>query len=344
MATSIIGTGNDIRLIRLIRLILLFFFAAAAQQLIALPLQPLPPVELTGTHGKFDFIKVDAARRRLLACHTGNGTLDVIDLDSSRLLKSVPTGAAQGVAVDDKHGRYFVSVSKPPQLVIIDAAKLEVTGTVPLPGPADLVGYLPEMNRVFVDDGEKPEMWIIDPESKQIMQTNTFPGTGMEDFCFDKWGTLIFQNLKDTNQVAKSDFIEQKIPAVWSTLPAEKPHGLALVNNGDAVAVAGGNGKLVVMSMKEGTEGKVLASANIAPRVDEIAYDPDRRLIYAASGTGVISIVVLNGIVQSVGSVSTAPGAHSIAVDPKTHAVWIVFVKGGKACVQRFDPAPFSTG
>ena len=113
-------------------------------------LTPNDPIELTGTKGKFDFIKIDAANRRLLACHTGNGTLDVIDLATSKLLKSIPTGAAQGVAIDDKGGRYFVSVSKPPQLVIIDAAKLEATGTVTLSGPADVCTYSATLNRVAV--------------------------------------------------------------------------------------------------------------------------------------------------------------------------------------------------
>jgi hypothetical protein len=66
-------------------------------------LTPANPVELVGTQGKFDFIKVDSANNRLLACHTGNGSLDVIDVIKSNLLKSIPTGNAQGVAIDSKN-------------------------------------------------------------------------------------------------------------------------------------------------------------------------------------------------------------------------------------------------
>src|ERR1700734_2814335 len=100
-------------------------------------LTPGIPVEVTGTQGKFDFIKIDSANNRLLACHTGNGSLDVIDVTTSKLIKSIPTGAAQGVAIDTKGGRYFVSVSKPPKMVVVDSAKLEVTGEVPFTDPAD---------------------------------------------------------------------------------------------------------------------------------------------------------------------------------------------------------------
>src|SRR3954463_9135743 len=90
-------------------------------------LTPAPPVKLTGTKGKFDFIAIDPERRRLLAAHTGNGTLDVIELDRSELVKSVPTGAAQDCVADLKAKRYLVSVSKPPQLAIVDAETLVVT-------------------------------------------------------------------------------------------------------------------------------------------------------------------------------------------------------------------------
>src|SRR4051794_32752344 len=61
-------------------------------------LTPLPPIQLTGTKGKFDFIAIDAQRHRLLAAHTGNGTLEVIDLEKNTLAKSIATGAAQDCA------------------------------------------------------------------------------------------------------------------------------------------------------------------------------------------------------------------------------------------------------
>src|ERR1700733_10503857 len=145
------------------------------------PLTPGNPVELTGTQGKFDFIKIDSANNRLLACHTGNGSLDVIDVITSKLNKSIPTGNAQGVAIDSVNNRYFVSVSKPTKMVIVDSTKLEEVGEVALPGPADLVAYHLETNRVFVCSDDKPEMWVISPTEKRIVSSINFPGGGMED-------------------------------------------------------------------------------------------------------------------------------------------------------------------
>src|SRR5271167_5032498 len=193
---------------------------------------PNPPVELPGT-GRFDFIKIDSANHRLLASHTGNGSLDVIDLGTSKLIKSIPTGNAQGVAIDEKGGRYFVSSSKPTQMVIIDSAKLEVTGIVPLPSPVDVDTYDPATNHVFVCNDEQPQVWVIDPEAKKILATLAMPGPGMEDLGMDSQDKFLFQNLKDANEIAKIDPQSNKVLDHWSTAPAQKPHGLAMVPGTD---------------------------------------------------------------------------------------------------------------
>jgi len=308
--------------------------------LIALPLTaadsltPQPPVELTGLQGKFDFIKIDPAQNRLLACHAGNGSLDVIDLATSKLIKSVPTGAAQGVAIDLKGGRYFASISQPPKMVVIDSAKLEVTGEVPLSAPADVMAYSSILDRAFVCNDEKPELWIIDPASKKIVTTLTLPGSGMEDLGLDAQDSHLFQCLKDSNELAKIDPREGKFLTKWPTAPAEKPHGLAIVPGTDTALVVGGNGKLVLMNLGS---GQVLAACDVSPKVDEIAYDPGLKRVYCASGLGTISVVeVGQDKLTPLSPVPSSPGAHSIAVDPQTHTVWIAYAKDNKPYVQAF--------
>jgi DNA-binding beta-propeller fold protein YncE len=295
---------------------------------------PQSPEELSGTQGRFDFVKIDPLHHRLLACHTGNGSLDVIDLRTGRLTKSIPTGAAQGVTIDDQGGRYFVSASKPPKLVIIDSANLEVTGEVTLPEPADLVAYHQVTNRLFVCNDEKAELWVIDPDAKRILTTLSLPGGGLEDLGFESQDKYLFQCLKDSSELAKIDPQRGRFLAKWSTLPAEKPHGLAIVPGSDAVLVAGGTGKLILMSL---TTGEVLASCDVSSRIDEIAYDPGTQRVYCASGLGVISVVeVGEGKLTPLTPLASSPGAHSIAIDPQTHTIWIAFAKDGKSYIQSF--------
>ena len=297
-------------------------------------LTPGIPVEVTGTQGKFDFIKIDSANNRLLACHTGNGSLDVIDVTTSKLIKSIPTGNAQGVAIDSENSRYFVSVSKPTKMVIVNSRKLDVIGEVALPGPADLVAYHPETNRVFVCNDDKPEMWVIDPMEKRIVSTINFPGGGMEDLGFDSQGTFLFQCLKDSSELAKLDLKTEKVVAKWSTSPVDKPHGMAMVPGTDQVLIVGGTGKLGLFDL---STGQIVGTADVSPKVDEIAYDPTLHRVYCASGLGTISVVgLVHQTLAALPSLTSSLGAHSIAVDSQTHTVWIAFAKNDKTYVQAF--------
>jgi DNA-binding beta-propeller fold protein YncE len=294
------------------------------------------PIVLEKTHGRFDFLRLDTAKHRLLLAHTGNKSLDVFDLDSRRLLKSVPTGAAQDSAVDLKNDRYYAAVSAPPKMVIIDAAKLEVTGEVALPAAADLMAFNPASGRAYVCNDVAPELWVLDPEAKQILSTIKVSGKGMEDLSFDPEFKRLFQVVKDANALVVLDPSENKILETWSTSPATSPHGMALVPDSDFILVAGGSGKLALVNR---SSGKVVANADIAPRVDQMAYDPQFHTAYCASGQGKISVVNLKADkLNTLGDVPGASGCHSIVVDPKTHLVWIAFSKGEESFVQPFTP------
>src|SRR5436305_1466312 len=118
--------------------LLILFAVRCSLPLGGASLVPGDPIVLEKTSGKFDFIRIDTAKGRLLLAHTANRSLDVFNLNARRLVKVVATGAAQDVAIDLKNSRYFVAVSAPPKMAIVDAAKLEITGEVPLPAAADL--------------------------------------------------------------------------------------------------------------------------------------------------------------------------------------------------------------
>lgn len=302
----------------------------------AAPLTAGAPILLENTHGRFDFLEVDAARRRLLLAHTGNKTLDVFDLETGRLVKSLPTGAAQDSAIDPKHGRYFAAVSAPPQMAIVDAEKLEVTGQVGLSGPADLMTFNAANGLAYVCNDESPELWVIDPESKKITTTVALAGKGMEGLVIGPQGGRLYQAVKDANALVVIDLQNNKVLETWATAPAQSPHGIALVPETQFILIAGGNGKLVMMNR---SSGKVVADADIAARVDEIAYDTEPQTVYCASGQGKISVVSVSG--EKLTSLGDVPGAAGcrIVVDPKTHVVWIAYAKGEQSFVQPFTPA-----
>jgi DNA-binding beta-propeller fold protein YncE len=306
-----------------------FAFSRAAELL-----QPEKPLVIPDTHGRFDFLAIDLAGRRLLAAHTANSSLDVIDLDRREVVKIVPTGTAQCPAVDAKAKRYYVGVSNPPQLAAVDSSTLEVVWNVPLSGPADLIAVNPNTGYVYVGHDDAKELWVIDPAKKEIIATLELPGEAPEDLAFDAANRRLFQSIKTTATVAVIDVSTHKVIANWPTAPAQSPHGMAIVEEAGALLTAGANGKLTMMSQED---GHVIATAEIPERVDQIAYDAALRRVYCASATGKIAIVgVEKDKLINLGSVDSSEGAKSIAVDPKTHTVWIAYAKGETSVVQAF--------
>src|SRR5580698_5202114 len=69
------------------------------------PMTAGEPILIPDSHGKFDFIEVDAGASRLLVSHPGNARLDVFDLESGKLIKHAAIGVAQDVAIDEKGGK-----------------------------------------------------------------------------------------------------------------------------------------------------------------------------------------------------------------------------------------------
>ncbi len=302
------------------------------------PLKASEPIEIPDSRGGFDYLQIDSAKRRLLLNHTGNGTLDIIDLKTEKLLKQIKTGAAMGVAIDARKNRYYVSVSKEKKFVIIDSEKLEVIGEMPLPGPGDALTIGPAgVNRVFVGHAEGTDLWVIDPDAKQIVSTIKI-AAGPECIVAENDTSLLYLNVKsdDTVVVISASDNNSTIGGAWPTAPAKKPHGLAIdLRVPRRLFVAGINGKLAVLD----SSGKVLGSADMVTGVDQIAFDAEKDRLYCPSSGGKMTVLDTKGnSVKPLGDVTTARGAKTVAVDPETHAVWIAYTEAGKCFTRKFTP------
>lgn len=300
------------------------------------PLTAGDPIPVDGTGG-YDFIQIDTAGNRLLLGHEGNKSFDVFDLNTRKLLKVVPTSTSQDGATDVKNGLYYVSGNDPGRLVMVDSKTLAVTGEVPLSSDTDLIGYDPQTGLVHLCNDKAPEQWVIDPAAKKIVTTIKFDGTGLEDMALDLKNRKLYQAVKGTSTIAEVDLDSNKVLAAWPLAPDKGPHGIALVPDSNGLLVACAN-KLVLMDR---TNGKILATAPIGGRVDEMAYDPGLHMAYCASrqGQGEISVVTVSADkLTPAGDVPDAPKTGDITVDPATHIVWIAYPKDGKCFVQPFTP------
>lgn len=300
------------------------------------PLTAGTPIPLPGTSGGYDFIQFDAAGNRLLLGHEGNKSFDVFDLASHQLLNVITNCTSQDAATDVKGNSYYVSGNDPGRLVIVDRKSLTVTGEVPLPAATDLIGYDPQTGLVHLCNDTAAEQWVIDPATKKVVATITFDGKGMEDMALDVKNRRLYQAVKGANTIAEVDLDSNKILNAWPLAPDKGPHGMVLVPDTEDLLVACAN-NLVLMDR---TTGKILATAPIGARVDEMTYDPGLRRAYCASRQGEISVVAVTADkLVPAGNVPDPTRTGDITVDPATHLVWIAYQKNGQCFVQPFTSA-----
>jgi DNA-binding beta-propeller fold protein YncE len=318
---------NFLSILRFSLLVFLWPFASHAE---TPPLVKSQPILVPATKGKFDYLQVDEQFHRLLANHTGNGTLDVFDLPEGKLRQTVPIGAVHDVAIDIERDKYYVTVGDLGNLTIVDCQTLKVEDSVLLPGPADGCAYDSKNGLVYVDRDDGEDVWVVDPGARRILATIKVP-KAPEFILYDPVSDRVYQNIKSNSVMLAIDPARNSASETWSTEPAENPHGLAIDPETQRLFSAGGNGKLSVL---DSASGNVLASTDVASGVDQIAFDPTNKRIYCASGRAGLSVVeeTADGL-RLLGTILTPPGAHTVAVDPATHAVWIAYANENESFV-----------
>ncbi len=306
-------------------------FATVALLLSRAPAAETPPllvpgatITIEGGKGSFDFLEIDLGKKRLVAAHTKDGTIDVIDLAANKVLARIAAGAPQDIAIDAKTGKYFATISDRKQVAVIDSVTLKVTNTVATEGELDAILLDPKNRRVYATHDDGKSVWVIDADTEKLVATVAIPGDP-EVLVYDAVKDRVYLNIIPTHETVVIDPKTATVVEHWTNQPAQRPHGLVLDPDTGRLFSAGANGQLVVLDT---STGKIVATVKIADRVDQIAFDPGLRRVYCAAD-GIISVVqeTPDGAV-SLGDVKVAKGGKNVAVDPQTHAVWTVSTDG----------------
>ncbi len=316
------------------------FLAAALFGLVSLPaLADMPltaqkPITIPGGPGGFDWMLVDGFSQRVFATHKGTKTVAIVDMKTDTALPSVAVGTAQGVAFDRTDNKIFLGDDEEHKVVILDYTTLKKTGEIAVTGPVDDILYCPKNGMVYADHDDGEDVWVIDAKTEKIVATVKIPAAP-EKVEYDRTSDRIYQNIKSNNTVQVIDPATNKVEKTFDTAPATGPHGLAINGRTQHLFSAGSNGKLVVIDLKT---GKVIATVDIAKGVDQIAFDRGNQRIYCAC-KGMISVVqeTADGA-KLLGNVPAPAGAHTIAVDRRTHAVWTCYSDAHDSYLMKLVP------
>ncbi len=278
--------------------------------------------------GRWDYLIVDPASRRLYMSHTTNVT--VLDADSGAVVGMIPdTPGVHGIALAPDLGIGFTSNGGENTVTIFDLKTLNVLSKVDAGVNPDSILYHPSTHTVFVMNRNKPGITdgtatVIDAVSRKVIET--FPLGGKPEFsAYDDQGN-VFVNLDSKSSIAVIDAAQRKIKSLWPLHPCEKPSGLAIDRRDHTLFSVCDNKLMAVVNADSGNVSQILP---IGDDCDAVTYDPVTGYVFASNGEGTVTVVRKDnsGKYRVVQTVSTLPGSKTIALDLKSHRVYLPSAK-----------------
>jgi DNA-binding beta-propeller fold protein YncE len=278
-----------------------------------------------GGDGGWDYLTLDAASRRLFISRATH--VIVIDADSGKPVGDIPdTPGVHGIALAPQFGRGFISNGREGTVTIFDLSTLKALSKVKAGENPDAILYDPATKRIFAFNGHSHDATAIDAEKGTVVGTIKLDGKPEFAVSDEKGG--VFVNIEDKSELAAIDPDKLTVRAVWPLAPCQEPSGLAMDRKNRRL-FAGCDNKLMAMVDADG--GKVIATVPIGEGVDANAFDPEAGYAFASCGEGVLTVAheETPGKFTVAENVPTQRGARTMALDTKTHRIFLVTAKFG---------------
>ena len=279
-----------------------------------------------GGEGGWDYLTVDGAARRLYVSHATH--VVVVDLDTNKVVGDIPeTPGVHGIAIVPELNRGFISNGRGNNVTIFDLKTLKATGTAATGENPDDICYDAGSRRVFVFNGRSRSASVIDAKSGAVAATIPLPGK--PEFSVVDGKGKVYTNIEDTNEIVEIDAAKATVTKKYALTGCEGPSGLAFDAKDRRLFSVCGNR---VMAVSDPDAGKVIATPAIGAGADGAAFDPGTGFAFSSNGDGTLTIVQQTGGKWEVlENIATERGARTIALDEKTHKVYLPTATPGQA-------------
>ena len=300
--------------------------AVSAGQAQSLPqFQLAHEVPLPGDDG-WDDLTFEQGGERLFIAH---GTVvQVVDTQRLALVGTIAdTPGVHGIALAADVGHGYISAGRANSIVVFDLKTLARLKEIKTTGDnPDAIIYDAATRRVFSFNGRGRNATVVDASTDAVIGTIALDAK--PEFAVADGRGHVYVNLEDKNMLAVIDPRQLTVTQRWPIPGCEQPSGLALDRDGHKL-FAGCDNK--VMAVLDATSGRVLGTAPIGEGVDGARYDPQLRLAFASCGEGVLTAVRLSaaGRPAVAQSVATQRGARTMALDERSHRVFLVTANFG---------------
>lgn len=282
--------------------------------------------------GGWDYLTVDPAARRLYVARSSH--VSVVDIDSDTLVGDIPnTKGVHGVAIAPKLGKGYTSNGGDNTVTVFDVKTLKEISHIPVGSGPDAIVFEAASRRVFTLNGQSGDATAIDTQTGKVV--GTLPLGGRPEFAVSDDKGKVYVNIEDKSEIVQIDAQSLKILNRWPLAPGEEPTGLSIDKKRGRLFSVCANKKMVILDT---ASGKVIGSPTIGDGPDASAFDPGTGLAISSNGEGNLTLVQTGSGADFpvAATVATQPGARTMALDPKTHRIYL-------AAAKSLPPAPGET-
>ena len=296
-----------------------FSLAGSAQQYKVTGQIPVP-----GEGGGWDYLYDDSANRRIYVSH---GTdVNIVDLDSDKPVATISgMKRIHGIAVASDLGRGFISDGGDNRVVIFDLKSHSVLQKVAVGTNPDGLIYDSSSKKVFSFNGRSKDLTVLDAATGKVLATT--PLGGKPEFPVSDGKGNIYDNIEDTAEVVQIDAATMNVKNRWRLAGCEEPSGLTMDLSSRRLFSVCGNKKMEVV---DADSGKVVATVTIGEGPDAVVFDAEKKLVFSSNGEdGTLTVVREDGPDQYrvLQNISTEKSARTLALDDKTHKVYLASAK-----------------
>lgn len=319
---------------------MLAFFVAVgtAEDKAAGPSYSITQKYVLGGEGGWDYLTFDGTGNRLFIARANR--VMVVDMEKGKLAGEIAkTQGVHGVALVQEAKRGFISNGGDDSVTEFDLKTLEEVKRIKVGKRPDAILYDPATNRVFTMNAGSKDATAIDVKTEKVVGTVDLGGKP-EGVVSDEKGH-IYVNIENKNEIVDVDADKLKVVHHWSVSPGEEPAGLAIDLKKKRLFSTCHNEKMVVVDIEN---GKVLDTPAIGKGTDAAGFDQESGLAFSSNGDGTLTIVreADKGKFEVVENVKTQAGARTMAVDSKTHRVFLVTAKPKAGERRVYEPDSFT--
>jgi len=274
--------------------------------------------------GFWDYLTTDPGTGRIFVSH--GAEVDVVDGKKGEVAGKI-TGLklVHGIALAPEFNRGFISDGAANQVVIFDLTTLARVGEVAAGMNPDGIIYDPASKRVFAFNGRSSSATVVDAEKGTLAGTVTLEGK--PEFPAPDGKGHVFVNIEDKSEVMDIDAKSLTVVHKWPLAPCTEPSGMAMDTKTRRIFSGCDNKMMAVM---DADTGKVVTTVPIGDGVDATWFDPETKYVFNSCGQDAVLTVIHEDSPDKytvVENLKTEKGARTMALDPKTHKVYLALAQ-----------------